>query len=140
MLAADSDRVVYAGPGAGFEVPTEPDTVEVDAGGAAVIPGFVDAHTHLVWLGRDRMSTPRAPKAPPTRRWRRGVAGSGARCATAAGSLGDLVDAARERARRMLLLGTTTVEVKGGYGQTLAADLRQLEAARSLAGEPAFPM
>ena len=59
--------------------------------------------------------------------------------ATAAGSLGELVDAARERARRMLLLGTTTVEVKSGYGQTLAAELRQLEAARSLAGEPGLP-
>ena len=86
------------------------------------------------------MSTPRAPKAPPTRRSRR--AGGGIRstvAATAAGSLGDLVDAARERARRMLLLGTTTVEVKSGYGQTLAAELRQLEAARSLAGEPGLP-
>ena len=51
VLAADGDRVVYAGPAAGFDVPTGPDTVEVDAGGAAVIPGFVDAHTHLVWLG-----------------------------------------------------------------------------------------
>ena len=140
VLAADSDRVVYAGPGAGFDVPTEPDTVEVDAGGAAVIPGFVDAHTHLVWLGE--RSDEYAARAEGASYEEVAARGGGIRstvAATAAGSLGDLVDAARERARRMLLLGTTTVEVKSGYGQTLAAELRQLEAARSLAGEPGLP-
>lgn len=140
VLAADGEHLVYAGPAAGFEVATGPDTVEVDAGGAAVIPGFVDAHTHLVWLG-DR-SEEYAARAEGVSYEEVAARGGGIRStvtATAAGSLGELVDAARERARRMLLLGTTTVEVKSGYGQTLGAELRQLEAARLLAGEPGLP-
>jgi imidazolonepropionase len=140
VLVAAGDRVVYAGRGSGLDVPTGPDTVEVDAGGAAVIPGFVDAHTHLIWLG-DR-SDEYAARAEGASYEEVAARGGGIRStvtATAAGSLGDLVDAARERARRMLRRGTTTVEVKSGYGQTLAAELRQLEAARTLAGEPGLP-
>ena len=140
MLVAAGDRVVYAGRGSGLDVPTGPDTVEIDAGGAAVIPGFVDAHTHLIWLG-DR-SDEYAARAEGASYEEVAARGGGIRstvAATAAGSLGDLVDAARERARRMLRLGTTTVEVKSGYGQTLAAELRQLEAARSLGREPGLP-
>ena len=40
VLAADSDRIVYAGPASGFDVPTEPDTVEVDARGRGGDPGL----------------------------------------------------------------------------------------------------
>jgi len=140
VLAADGDRVVYAGPRAGFDVPTGPGTVEVDAGGAAVIPGFVDAHTHLVWLGE--RSQEYAARAEGVSYEEVAARGGGIRstvAATVAGSLGELVDAARERARRMLRMGTTTVEVKSGYGQTLEAELRQLSAAATLAGEPDLP-
>ena len=59
--------------------------------------------------------------------------------ATAAGTLDELITATRERARRMLRLGTTTVEIKSGYGQSLAAELRQLRAARGLGTEPDLP-
>jgi len=140
VLLADGDRVVYAGPAAGLDLRTGPDTVEVDAHGAAVIPGFIDAHTHLIWLGeRSEEYAARAGGASYEEVAARGGGIRSTVAATAAGTLGDLVDAARERARRMLLLGTTTVEVKSGYGNGLAAELRQLEAARTLAGEPGLP-
>ena len=44
--------ITYAGPEAELEpVAPGPGVTEIDAAGAAVTPGFVDAHTHLVWLG-----------------------------------------------------------------------------------------
>ena len=140
LLAASGDRIVYAGPAAGFDGATGPDTVEVDAQGAAVLPGFVDAHTHLVWLG-DRAGE-YALRAEGAAYEEIAARGGGIRstvAATAAGSLDELVDAVRERARRMFQLGTTTVEVKSGYGQAQAAEMRQLQAARALSGEPGLP-
>jgi imidazolonepropionase len=140
VLAASGDRIVYAGHASEFDIPTLPDTMEVDARGAAVIPGFVDSHTHLVWLG-DRAGE-YALRAEGASYEEIAARGGGIRstvAATAAGSLDELVDAARERARRMFQLGTTTVEVKSGYGQTHAAELRQLQAARALNAEPGLP-
>ena len=140
VLAASGDGIVYAGPAAGFSVPFGPETVEVDARGAAVIPGFVDAHTHLAWLG-DR-SEEYARRADGATYEEVAAQGGGIRstvAATAEGSLEALVDATRERARRMLRLGTTTVEVKSGYGQSHEAELRQLQAARMAGAEPRVP-
>ena len=140
LLAASGDRVVYAGRASEFDIPTGPDTVELDAGGAAVIPGFVDAHTHLIWLG-DRAGE-YAQRAEGAAYEEIAARGGGIRstvAATAAGSLDQLVDAARERARRMFRLGTTTVEIKSGYGQSHAAEMRELEAARTLSAESEVP-
>jgi imidazolonepropionase len=140
VLAASGDRIVYAGPAAGFGVPFGPETVEVDARGAAVIPGFVDAHTHLAWLGdRSEEYARRAEGATYEEVAARGGGIQSTVAATAEGSLEALVDATRERARRMLRLGTTTVEVKSGYGQSHEAELRQLQAARMAGAEPRVP-
>jgi imidazolonepropionase len=140
VLAASGGRIVYAGPGSGLDVAIGPETIEVDAHGAAVIPGFVDAHTHLVWLGE--RSEEYALRAGGASYEELAAKGGGIRstvAATAAGTLDELVAAAGERARRMLRLGTTTVEVKSGYGQTQEAELRQLRAARALGTEPDVP-
>jgi imidazolonepropionase len=140
VLAASGDLIVYAGPAAGFDHRLGPETVEVDARGAAVIPGFVDAHTHLVWLGdRSEEYALRAGGATYEEVAARGGGIRSTVTATTAGSLEELVAAARERARRMLRLGTTTVEVKSGYGQSHEAELRQLQAARMLGTEPDVP-
>ena len=52
-VAAAAGRVVYAGPEAGLpaDLAPAPGAARVDAGGRAVVPGFVDAHTHLVFAG-----------------------------------------------------------------------------------------
>ncbi|HYA00494.1 MAG TPA: imidazolonepropionase [Candidatus Binatia bacterium] len=140
ILAAAGERVVYAGPASGFESLPGDGAVELDARGAAVVPGFVDAHTHLVWLGE--RSGEYALRAAGASYEEIAAAGGGIRstvAATAAGSLDALAAGARQRARRMLRLGTTTVEVKSGYGQELEVELRQLQAARALRGEPGLP-
>ena len=52
-VAIRAGRIVFVGPEADLagSVRTTPNVIEVDAGGAAVIPGFVDAHTHLAYAG-----------------------------------------------------------------------------------------
>ena len=52
-LAVAKGRIVYAGPEAGLDraLASRPETTVVDAGGAAVVPGLVDAHTHLAFAG-----------------------------------------------------------------------------------------
>ena len=116
------------------------DTVEVDASGLAVVPGFIDAHTHIVWLGE--RSEEYAQRAGGWTYQEIAAAGGGIRATvrdTARGDVGALAAAARERARRMLRHGTTTVEIKSGYGLTKAAEMRQLDAALRLRSDPGLP-
>jgi len=120
--------------------PLAADAVVVDAAGNAVVPGFVDAHSHLVWLGE--RSDEYAARAAGRSYEEIADAGGGIRAtvaATRAGELEELVAAARPRARRMLRSGTTTVEVKSGYGLEDQAELRQLAAALALGQDPELP-
>ena len=108
----------------------------IDAGGALVTPGLVDAHTHLVFGG-----------------WRQNELGlklHGATYldilamgggilstvnATRAATEEALYDKAREALDEMLSLGVTTVEAKSGYGLDLENELKQLRVIRRLAEE-----
>lgn len=106
---------------------------DIDLGGGWVTPGLIDAHTHLVFGGT------RAGE------WERRLGGASyedvARAgggilstvrATRSASLDDLVLGARSRLEAMIDFGTTTVEIKSGYGLEPEAELRMLEAARTL--------
>ncbi len=111
----------------------------VDARGAVVTPGLVDPHTHAVFAGsREREFEQRA-------------AGSSYGDIAAAGggilstvdavrraSKAELVRGARARVRAMLEQGTTTVEIKSGYGLSARDELKSLEAARAVGGIPTF--
>ena len=101
-----------------------PELPELDAAGRALIPGFVDAHTHLVFAGD------RADEFGARLEGRRYEAGGimrtveATRAATAADLLGSLAD----RVARCVNGGTTTIEVKSGYGLDTATEKRCLEA------------
>jgi len=140
-VAARGAVITYVGPSDRLrDVAIDADAVEIDAQGMAVIPGFVDAHTHIVWLG-DR-SEEYARRAAGASYEEIAAEGGGIMStvrATAAGSVEQLIAAARTRAARMLRLGTTTVEVKSGYGQSHNAEVRQLEAACALAVDADLP-
>lgn len=140
-LACAGELITYVGTEHGLrDVPIAGDAVEIDARGMAVIPGFVDAHTHIVWLG-DR-SAEYARRGAGESYESIAAAGGGIMAtvrATQQGTLDQLVAAARARAARMLRLGTTTVEVKSGYGVEHDAEMRQLEAARALRADPDLP-
>jgi len=104
-------------------------TQEIDASGKVVCPGFVDPHTHLVWLG-DRAAEFEQRIAGATY-MEIMAAGGGIMStvrATRDASVDELVAAMRPRLDRMLAYGATTVEVKSGYGLETGAELRQLEA------------
>lgn len=108
----------------------------VSAGGGVVLPGFVDPHTHLPWIGsREREFEQKVQGVPYAEIARQG---GGIRATTRAvrqASTDDLVAAARPRLDRMLEHGTTTAEAKSGYGLELEAERRQLEAVRRLDAE-----
>ena len=105
----------------------------VDARGCVVCPGFVDPHTHLVWAG-DRAGEFEQRIAGATYLDIM-AAGGGIMStvrATRAASEAQLVAETLPRLRRMLAHGTTTVEVKTGYGLDTATELRQLQACAAL--------
>jgi imidazolonepropionase len=101
-----------------------------------VVPGFVDAHTHAVFAG-DRRDELRRRLAGETYAE---IAASGGGIvatvkATRAASEDDLVAQARSRLDEMLACGTTTCEIKSGYGLDVESELKQLRAVRRLAAE-----
>jgi len=103
--------------------------VEIDASGRVVCPGFVDPHSHAVWMG-DRADefVERIRGASYQEIMARGGGIMSTVRATRAATVEQMVDAARPRLDRMLAHGTTTLEVKTGYGLTVADEGRMLEA------------
>jgi imidazolonepropionase len=124
VLAAGAEAEVLAG------VKVTAATRQIAAAGRAVIPGFVDPHTHAVF-GRTRQDE--------YERRLRGesyleiaAAGGGIRASVRdlrERSLEELVALTTTRLREMLAHGTTTVEIKSGYGLSLAHELKSLRAA-----------
>ncbi len=108
----------------------------LDAGGRVVMPGFVDPHTHLVWAG-ERASEFEMRIAGAS--YMEIMAAGGGIMSTVrhtrAASLDELVAQSQPRLDRMLAHGTTTVEIKTGYGLNTRAELKQLAAIRRLQAE-----
>jgi imidazolonepropionase len=122
-------RVAWTGPER--DLPAGPPLPELDAAGGCVLPGFVDPHTHLLWAG-DRRAEFEARLAGE-RYDGGGIATTVA--ATAAATDAELLALARGRVEAMIANGTTTVEVKTGYGLRAAAELRLLGLIGELAGQ-----
>ena len=131
----EGDRIAAVGPGI---APAPGDTI-IEAHGRVLMPGFVDAHTHALWAG-DRLDE-----------WEQRLRGASYLEILAAGggilSTVRAVRAASEdqlahdllrRLDHMLREGTTTVEVKSGYGLSTEHELKMLRAietaARGFAG------
>ncbi len=101
----------------------------IDAGNKALVPGFVDPHTHLIWAG-DR-SNEFEMRLQGKTYMEIMAAGGGILAtltATRKASLEELVAQSLERALRAFSYGTTTMEAKTGYGLDLETEFKQLEA------------
>jgi imidazolonepropionase len=106
----------------------------INAGGRCVLPGFVDSHSHLVFAGNRAEEFSNRMAGVPY----------------AAGGIRTTVDATRAASDEELLLratslraeayraGTTTIEIKSGYGLTLTDEARILAVARQLTNETTF--
>ena len=136
-LAARDGRIVWVGPDREAEAALSavPGAAVLDAQGAAVLPGFVDAHTHVCFAG-DRDDEIRRRLAGATYREIAESGGGIVRSvdATRAAGADALADAIVARLDEMLALGTTTAEVKSGYGLSTESELRSLEAIRAASG------
>lgn len=128
-VAVDGGRIVAVGDVSGYV-----GRQVVDASGKVVLPGFVDAHTHVVFGGsraEEYAATVARREVPPGAT--RGITGTAE--TTRALGVPELVAQAAPRLRDMLAQGTTTVESKSGYGLQTEAEWRILEANRELSDE-----
>lgn len=108
----------------------------IDTAGRTAVPGFVDAHTHLLFRGR-REDEFYARAAGATYMEIAGRGGGIGRTVreTRGATLEDLVEGGRACLDLLLSQGSTTVEIKSGYGLSTDSEIRMLEAIRSLSRE-----
>jgi imidazolonepropionase len=115
------------------------DAEVVDAGGRVVLPGFVDAHTHLVFDGDRLEDFERRARGETYEQIAKAGGGIWSTVEkTRAASESDLLAQAKRHAEWFLRCGTTTVEAKSGYGLTLDDELKILRVIRQLKQETAL--
>jgi imidazolonepropionase len=129
-VVVEAGRVAWVGPSTSAPAA---DTVE-DLGGRAVIPGFVDSHSHLVFAG-DR-SAEFAARMAGTAYSAGGIRTTVA--ATRAATDEQLTAHVAKHVAEMHRQGTTTVEIKSGYGLTVRDEARALAIARTFTEETTF--
>ena len=112
------------------QLPSGVDAV-VDCTGKSVLPGFVDSHTHMIFAG-DRAQE----FAARSRGEKYGAAGIRTTVeATRSASSSDLISNAQRLLNEAISHGSTTVEIKSGYGLTLAEEARSIDIASGFTDE-----
>jgi imidazolonepropionase len=131
-LLIEDGVIAWAGPT--VDAPTKQIKKTIDAEGMCVLPGYVDSHTHLIFAG-DRSNEFRARMLGES---------------YTAGGIASTVEKTRKASDELLLShaqfllaeanagGTTTVEIKSGYGLTVKDERRSLEIAQKISEETTF--
>jgi len=129
-LVVEDDLIVWIGPAT--DAPAADSMINVD--GRAVIPGFVDSHSHLIFAGDRAAEFSARMTGQPYDGGGIGVTVAATRAATDDELTGLLATRMAELRRQ----GTTTVEIKSGYGLTTADEVRSLRIARQFTSETTF--
>jgi len=126
-LIVDDERVLWVGPASASLTGDE----VIDLEGAAVVPGFVDSHTHLVFAGE------RSDEFEARMNGERYDGGGIARTrrSTQAASESELRRLSEKRLRELRAGGVTTVEIKSGYELTVEGEYRLVGLAGELSEE-----
>lgn len=128
-LLIEGDTIAWIGPRA-----EAPKGEAVDCAGRLLTPGLIDAHTHLVFAGnRAAEFELRLQGASYEQIARAGGGILSTVTATRAATEDDLIAQSLPRLDAMIAAGSTTVEIKSGYGLTVGDELKMLRAARRLA-------
>jgi len=128
--------IAWAGPMREWKEHLPPDVPEYDASGMTVLPGFVDSHTHMMFAGsRENEFALRSEGAT----YQQIAEGGGGILSTvnhvrAAGKK-ELKKQTVRYMNAMMLQGTTTVEIKSGYGLDMDTEIRMLEGINELGVE-----
>jgi imidazolonepropionase len=129
-LVIEEDVIAWIGSAA--EAPAA-DT-KINVGGRVIIPGFVDSHSHLIFAGDRAAEFTARMTGQPYDGGGIGVTVA----ATRAASDDELTRLLAARIAELRALGTTTVEIKSGYGLTVADEVRALTIARQFTTEATF--
>ncbi|SFS39789.1 imidazolonepropionase [Saccharopolyspora flava] len=129
-LVLEGDRVAWVGSSRHAPAADE----RVDVGGRAVLPGWVDSHTHLVFAGDRTDEFAARMSGQPYRAGGIAVTVD----ATRRASDTELADTLRRHVDEAAAQGTTCVETKTGYGLTVADELRSAKVAAGIADEITF--
>jgi imidazolonepropionase len=129
-LVVEDGTIAWIGPAA--DAPAA-DTM-IDVGGRVIIPGFVDSHSHLVFAGDRSIEFAARMTGQPYDGGGIGVTVAATRAATDH----ELTRLLTSRMDEMRALGTTTVEIKSGYGLTVADEVRALRIACQFTTETTF--
>ena len=129
-VVIDAGRVAWVGDAAAAPATDE----RIDAGGRCVIPGFVDSHSHLVFAGDRSGEFEHRMTGQP-------YSAGGIRSTVAATRMSsntELLAHARQLVDEMRRQGTTTVEIKSGYGLSVQDEARSLAVAGQLTPETTY--
>src|SRR5215472_12675651 len=132
-VASRQGQIVWVGPTTRWQgrLQLPAHATIVDAEGCCVLPGFVDAHSHLLWAGSRADEYAARIRGQPY--WGGGIMRSVR--ATREAGLDDLLKAARRRLRGYLRHGVTALEVKSGFGLDVETEERLLRVGVRLADE-----
>ncbi len=128
-----SGRIVATGARSKVEPLATGDAEVVDAGGRVVTPGFVDAHTHLIFGGNRANEFEMRCEGMTYQQI--SEQGGGIRSTvrnTRAAAETELIEIGRKHAKWFLRGGTTTIEAKSGYGLSVEEELKILRAIRAV--------
>jgi len=129
-LVIEAGKVVWSGPITNAPIADN----NIDAKGGVVTPGFVDSHTHAIFAG-DR-SKDYVARMSGTKYATGGIKTTVA--STRAASIAELKNHTQELLRKCKSYGTTTVEIKSGYGLDIESEIKILQVAKSFTEECTF--